>query len=194
MSWSEACGGLLDSESCRALFRDGGVAAGVGDRSSPRGCRPLFVVLKTVSTIPASKSRGRRRRSRRTGVGPGSTCTEHYVTTGASAADEEVGPVVVVKPLAVAARLAVIAVAAPGVVSQPVLASDCHPPPPAARQVGSGHRAHTTLTLMRHEPTPPPPMPPPNTGSYLNTDTHGPSNYNNTRTNHEQAFTIKAHF
>lgn len=75
MSWSEALRGLLDPESCRALLRDGGVAAGVGDRSSPRGCRPLFVVLKAVSTIHASKSRGRRR-ARRTGVGPGSTCTE----------------------------------------------------------------------------------------------------------------------
>jgi hypothetical protein len=79
MSWSEAARGLLDSESCRALLRDGGVAAGVGDRSSPRGCRPLFVVLKAVSTIHASKSRGRRR-ARRTAVGPGSTCTENNGT------------------------------------------------------------------------------------------------------------------
>lgn len=50
-SWTET-EGLFDSESSRALFKDGGVAAEGGDRS-PRGCRPLFVMLETVSTIYA---------------------------------------------------------------------------------------------------------------------------------------------
>lgn len=50
-------GGLFDDrESCLALLSDGGVAAGGGDRSPPRGCRPLFAALKMVSTIHARRS------------------------------------------------------------------------------------------------------------------------------------------
>lgn len=46
-----------DSESCRALLSDGGVAADGGDALPPRGCRPLFVVLKGASTIHGRRSR-----------------------------------------------------------------------------------------------------------------------------------------
>lgn len=56
ISWSAVTRGLQDSESCLALFSDGGVAAGGGDRLPPRGCRPLLVALKTVSTIHAISS------------------------------------------------------------------------------------------------------------------------------------------
>ena len=168
MSWSEALSGLDEPESCLALLRDGGVAAGVGDRSSPRGCRPLFVVLKAVSTIHASKSRWRRR-ARRTGVGPGSTCTvsterssEHWhhclgavpfryrwrslLDCGAVSWRAEPGSWWGWGTQVSRCCSAVIAVAAPGVVSQPVLASDCHPRRPTGRQLAP--RAH----LWTHAP------------------------------------------
>lgn len=61
MSCSDAVtGGLFDDpESCLALLSDGGVAAGGGDSSPPRGCRPLFAAAfkTTVSTIHAKRYR-----------------------------------------------------------------------------------------------------------------------------------------